>query len=163
MPKLFPPFKFIAGSRCFGSAQEKASQTAQKAASPYQQLSKELDTLRTKAKDTAVQFGINSKEFAAAQKPVQELDARLKTIDKTLGQNQRNVGNYEQSVKSALETFYNEIDRAIPGMGRFTRTVVEGFGAVSEKIKGTKNDVSNFLRDGIGFKPQNFGSGFWSF
>lgn len=76
------------------AAQDKATASAQKALSPYQQLSKELDNLRAKAKDVGVQFGIHSEQFKSASKPVQELDERLKGIDRTLGQSQRNVGNY---------------------------------------------------------------------
>ena len=62
--------------------------------SPYQKLSKELDTARNKAKNLGVQFGLNDKRFINAQKNVVKLDARLKALDAGLGQSQRNVGNY---------------------------------------------------------------------
>src|SRR3569833_474560 len=65
-------------SRRGQAALEKAAAAAQTALSPFQQLSKQLDDMRAKAKDVAVQFGVNSKEFEHAQKPVIELDKRLK-------------------------------------------------------------------------------------
>lgn len=86
-------------------ATQKAAAAAQKALSPYQQLSKQLDTLRAHAKDVGVQFGEHSKQFKAAAKPVQELDERLKGIDKTLGQSQRNVGNYGDAFRGVLTQY----------------------------------------------------------
>lgn len=85
--------------------QKKSAEAAQKALSPYQQLSKELDTLRAKAKDAGAQFGIHSQQFKDASKPVQELDEKLKGIDQTLGQSQRNVGNYGNAFKGVLTQY----------------------------------------------------------
>lgn len=87
------------------AATNKATQAAQKALSPYQQLSKQLDQMRTSAKDVGAQFGENSKQFQDASRPVQELDARLKGIDQTLGQSQRNVGNYGNAIKSVIAQY----------------------------------------------------------
>lgn len=86
-------------------AQAKAAAAAQKAASPYNQLSKQLDELRQKAKDVGAQFGQNSEEFKKAAKPVQELDAKIKGIDQTLGQSQRNVGNYGNAFSGVLRQY----------------------------------------------------------
>lgn len=87
------------------AAQERSTEAAKKALSPYAQLSKELEKLRSHAKDVGVEFGENSKQFKAAAKPVQELDERLKGIDKTLGQSQRNVGNYGDAFKGVLTQY----------------------------------------------------------
>lgn len=135
------------------AAQEKASQAATKALSPYQQLSKELDKQRLAAKDLGVQYGLNDPRFLKAQEGVLKLDDQLKKLDKSLGQNQRDVGNYAENVKSALESFYEELDKIIPGAGKFSRTVVEGFNKISESAKHTKKDVTDFTQGGFGFKP----------
>lgn len=85
--------------------QERQAAAAQKALSPYQQLSKELDNMRAKAKDVGVQFGTNSKQFKDASGPVQELDAKLKGIDDTLGQSQRHVGAYGNAFRGVLTQY----------------------------------------------------------
>jgi hypothetical protein len=89
----------------YNQQQQKAADAAKKALSPYQQLSKELDRLRASAKDIAIQFGTNSEEFKKASKNVQDLDGKLKGIDKTLGQSQRNVGNYASAFRGILSQY----------------------------------------------------------
>lgn len=51
----------------------------------YTQLATKLNLLRKNAKNLAVQFGTNSKEFKKAAKEVYKLDAKLKKIDNELG------------------------------------------------------------------------------
>lgn len=136
------------------AAQEKATAATQKALSPYQQLSKELDRQRLAAKDLGIQYGLTSPQFLKAQQGVLKLDTQLKTLDKSLGQNQRNVGNYEESFKSAFNGLYGAIDRAIPGAGELTRTVVEGFQKITSEVGKSKTAVAQFTEGGFGFKPQ---------
>lgn len=138
------------------SAQEKATAATQKALSPYQQLSKELDKQRLAAKDLGLQYGLASPQFKKAQDGVLKLDNQLKTLDKSLGQNQRNVGNYEESIKGALGSLYGAIDRAIPGAGQLTRTVVEGFQKITSEagISGKAITGAFNTPGGFGFKPQ---------
>lgn len=66
--------------------------------SPYTKLSNQLIRVRAKAKDLAVEFGVNSRQARSAATEVRKLDTRLKRIDKSLGQSQRNVGNYGKSI-----------------------------------------------------------------
>jgi len=65
----------------------------------YIALSNKLNLARKKAKDLAVQMGLNSKEFKKAANEVKKLDAQLKKIDDKLGQNQRSVGKYTDAFK----------------------------------------------------------------
>ena len=60
----------------------------------YQRLSQEYTALAQKAKDMAVVYGTNSQETIKAQQEAKNLSDRLKEIDNSVGQNQRNVGNY---------------------------------------------------------------------
>jgi len=77
---------------------EKQTREAAKLTSAYAQESKRLTELRNKAKDLAITFGENSKQFRQAEKDVVKLDNRLKNLDARLGQSQRNVGNYKSGL-----------------------------------------------------------------
>lgn len=116
------------------SAQAKAAANAQKALSPYAQLSKQLEDMRSKAKDLGVQFGVNSEQFKNAAKPVQELDTRIKTIDQTLGQSQRNVGNYGNAFKGLIAQFVpfgREAGDAVEVIKKATEASGEGEAAIT--------------------------------
>lgn len=135
-------------------SQDKAAESAKKALSPYQQLSKELDHQRLAAKDLGVQYGLNDPRFKAAQQSVLKLDAQLKTLDKSLGQNQRNVGDYKDQVKNALTDLYGELNSLIPGAGTLTRTIVQGFQNIPRAVSNAKNSITGaFTNGGFGFKP----------
>ena len=60
----------------------------------YSQMSKKLNELRNRYKNLAVQNKENTKEGRNLLKTIQQMDTRLKQIDKSVGQSQRNVGNY---------------------------------------------------------------------
>lgn len=115
-------------------ASKRAADAAQKALSPYQQLSKQLEILRAHAKDVGVQFGEHSKQFKEASKPVQELDARLKGLDQTLGQSQRNVGNYGNAFRGVLNAY-------IP-FGDATLKVGENLKTLAADVTGSEEGVS---------------------
>ena len=68
----------------------------------YQKLSKEYEAAAKSAKSLAVEFGETSPMAVAAAKSANDLAQRLKTIDSTVGQFQRNVGNYTGAM-SVLE------------------------------------------------------------
>lgn len=60
----------------------------------YQKQSARLQTLRDSVKDAILNGEDLTDEFKLQQKELQELDARLKNVDASVGQFQRNVGNY---------------------------------------------------------------------
>lgn len=107
--------------------QERAAEAARKALSPYQQLSKELDKQRAAAKDLGVQYGLQSPQFRQAAKGVQEMDGQLKAIDQTLGQSQRNVGNYANSFREVL-TAYIPFGDATLKVSENLKKLTEGMG-----------------------------------
>lgn len=102
---------------------QKAADAATKALSPYNALSKQLDIARTKAKDLYLQFGPNSEEFLRAQYGVNQLDARIKGIDSSLGQSQRNVGNYVRNVTASVTATGNPL-------GKFGEALSKAFGFI---------------------------------
>jgi hypothetical protein len=79
----------------------------------YEKESKQLIKLRKQYKDLAAGGKTNTKQAKNLRKEITRLDGKLKGIDKTVGQHQRNVGNYGNALQ------------ALPG----------GIGAVVSSIK----------------------------
>lgn len=80
--------------RRLNAQKEKAERQSREASRAYNVESKRLLELTKRAKDAAIQYGVNSKQARALIREQQELDRRIKKVDATLGQHQRNVGNY---------------------------------------------------------------------
>lgn len=89
-------------------AREKVARETAKQNSAYSQESARLNELRKRYKDLAVQNKENTAEARKLLNEIGALDTKLKQIDATVGQHQRNVGNYADSMKglqSTLSTF----------------------------------------------------------
>jgi hypothetical protein len=112
--------------------QEKATKTARDAASAYVQQSRRLAELTRQAKDAAVAYGVNSKQARALRNEQQKLDATLKSVDKSLGLHQRNVGNYG----SALQGVTGKL------MGAFG--IVGGLQLLSKELKNAYNITKDY-------------------
>jgi len=111
-------------------ATTKQAQDALGLITSYDKLSQELIDLRREAKATAVTFGLESEQFKKQSVAVQELDTKLKKIDETLGQSQRNVGNYKSGF-NGLGNSINQLTRELPA---FTFSAQTGFLALSNNI-----------------------------
>ncbi len=111
---------------------EKAAKAAAQEASAYARLSKQHTEARNKAKDLAVQYGINSKAAKDAAAAANKLDAQLKKIDASLGQHQRNVGNYGKA--------WQGLGRGL--MGAFGITV--GLSSIGSAMKSAFNKQVEF-------------------
>jgi hypothetical protein len=68
----------------------------------YDVQSKRLRELRKEYKNLAVAGKENTEQAQKLLKEVTELDQKLKAVDKSVGQTQREVGNYKEQVKEAL-------------------------------------------------------------
>ena len=77
------------------SERQNKAQTAENSA--YSQASKRLNELRKSYKDLAIQGRENESASKAMKKEIMELDATLKRVDGSVGQFQRNVGNYSSA------------------------------------------------------------------
>jgi TP901 family phage tail tape measure protein len=64
----------------------------------YQQESKRLNEMRKEYKDLALQEQQNTATARALLKEITALDGKLKQVDATVGQHQRNVGNYDGAI-----------------------------------------------------------------
>ena len=75
-------------------ATEKQKKQSNEMVSAYKKETDRLRELTAKAKDAAIQYGINSKEARKLRDEQQKLDRKIKEIDGSLGIHNRNVGNY---------------------------------------------------------------------
>lgn len=80
---------------------QKAFESQDKGIGAYKRLSNELIVARTNLKNLAAEGKTGTKEFQEQAAAVQQLDARLKAIDKSAGQFQRSVGNYTGALNKA--------------------------------------------------------------
>ena len=71
----------------------------------YQKLSLQYSVAAQKAKDMAVVHGVNSEQAKKATEAAAKMDKQLKDVDKSVGQNQRNVGNYSSALEGMGESF----------------------------------------------------------
>tara|TARA_R110002020_G_C16321697_1_gene774859 strand:- start:5190 stop:9137 length:3948 start_codon:yes stop_codon:yes gene_type:complete len=101
----------------------------------YSKMSKKLNELRNRYKNLAAQNKQNTKEGRKLLSTIQQLDGRLKKIDKSVGQSQRNVGNYT-SAWGKLGARLKSVASAFGLMGGV-------FGAV-QLIKGSFNVIADF-------------------
>ncbi len=100
----------------------------------YQQESKTLNELRNKYKDLALSEKGASKEAQDLLAQITKLDAKLKNVDASVGQFQRNVGNYT----GALDTFRTGVTNILGAAGI-------GVG-LSEGISILKDSVNEFAK-----------------
>jgi len=118
---------------------KKQAQDALGLINSYDKLSQELIDLRREAKATAVTFGIESEQFKKQAVAVQELDGKLKKIDQTLGQSQRNVGNYGSGY-NALGTSISRLSQELPNLGQsaqiFALSIGNNFGQLKDAVDG---------------------------
>ena len=70
----------------------------------YQRLSQQYAALAQEAKDMAVVYGVNSEESIKASQEAKTLSDKLKEIDASVGQNQRNVGNYSGAIEASAKS-----------------------------------------------------------
>jgi len=132
-------------------AAKEAADTA-KNTSEYQKLVRAYNAATAAAREAGVVHGVQSEQFAAEAANVQRLRAQLDSIDQPLGNFQRNVGNYANSIGSLFTKVYGYIRTAaniIPGLGisGIFLAAFEGLKFLYDKIKGVGDQL-----DGISEK-----------
>jgi hypothetical protein len=131
--------------------QEKAAKLASSEASAYSKLSAELNKARKAYKDLAVVNQENTAEGKELLATVTQLDAQLKKVDATVGQHQRNVGNYEGATKS-LKLQLRELTQQLQNMDasdpRFQQMTQQA-GALKDQIADTNAVVKATAGSGM--------------
>lgn len=95
----------------------------------YEKASLVLRRLKREYQNLAVVQGTNTKEAKRLAKAIQLEDARLKKIDKTIGDNFRNVGNYSNAL-GGLKRRFGQLAGALGltgGIVAFGRAIRNGF------------------------------------
>jgi len=122
--------------------------------SAYEKEARTLNELRKKYKEVALSMGENSKQARKLKAEVTKLDSKLKKVDKSAGQFQRNVGNYPKvfsgaaasigaaflSVTALVRVFGDAIKRT----REFEQTnanLASVLGTTSDNIKELTNDA----------------------
>ena len=117
----------------------------------YQKQSRQLNDLRKEYKDLALAEKENTKEAKDLLKQITQLDKKLKDVDATVGQHQRNVGNYTKSLKGlgaqllgafgivgAIEMFASAIKKIITNNAQFEqslKTMQSVIGGTDEEMR----------------------------
>jgi hypothetical protein len=120
----------------------------------YEKETIKLNQLRKAYKDLAIQNKENTKEGRAMLANIQAIDARLKKVDGSVGQFQRNVGNYTGALRKNLMDIagmmaaYFSVDTII----NFGKSIVsttakfEKYGIVLENTLGSKSEAQKSMK-----------------
>lgn len=113
---------------------EKAIKLIETQNSAYAQASKRLNDLRKEYKDLAISGKGAEKATQELLVTIQKLDKELKKADADVGQFNREVGNYKESVKEALiesEAFSD----GIKNLGESSNIAIKGLSGIYEQLK----------------------------
>jgi hypothetical protein len=119
---------------------EKAAKLAQNEASAYAKLSKQLRDAQKSYKDLAVTNQTNTQEAKDLLQTITKLDKQLKEVDATVGQHQRNVGNYEgatRNLKLELRQLVRELQNMETTDPRF-QEMTQRAGELKDQIQDTQ-------------------------
>lgn len=108
----------------------------------YQEQSLQLERLR-KAYRMLSTEAANSKLGVELQKNIAALDTQVKSVDKSLGQHQRNVGNYV-STWDGMGNAINQLTREFPA---FSVSLQTGFLAISNNIPILVDQISRIRKE----------------
>jgi hypothetical protein len=98
----------------------------------YKKLEQQAAAATKAAKNAGAQFGENSEQFKLASVEAKRLNDNLKAIDKSVGLNQRNVGNYSESFKVLEQELSNVTNKLSTAKQSFQNLNPIGF-----KLTGT--------------------------
>src|SRR6188768_2949774 len=130
------------------AAAAKAAQKRTEEARPYKQLALAFAAAAKEAQDLAVKYGTMDKRSQAAAKRANELNNELKKIDASIGNHQRNVGNYSSafdkagaSLKSFTTSFLGLI--GIASVGSLFKDSIDEFLEMDQNIRQLQNTLKN--------------------
>ena len=115
----------------------------------YQEQSLQLERLR-KAYRMLSTEAANSKLGVELQKNIAALDTQVKSVDKSLGQHQRNVGNYV-STWDGMGNAINQLTREFPA---FSVSLQAGFLAISNNIPILVDQISRIRKENAALREE---------
>lgn len=118
-----------------------ANQNKEKTLTLYQQESKLLRDLKNEYKNVALAQGQTSKAAQDLLAKITPLDAKLKQLDKTTGDNFRNVGNYSEALKGFGSSVNNILGAAgiSVGLSAGVQFLKDSFAEFANAEKATKD------------------------
>lgn len=126
-------------------ATKTAADKAAEAGRPYKQLALAFAAAAKNAQDLAAKYGVMDKRAQAAARTANQLNNQLKAIDASIGNHQRNVGNYG----SALQGVGNKIKGlgaqflAFAGLGSFFSGAINEFVEMDKNVRILENTLRN--------------------
>jgi hypothetical protein len=111
----------------------------------YKKLTLDLAAAKVEAKNLAAEFGVESVQAREAAASASALDVKVKAIDKTVGESQRNVGNYSSAFGKAFGSL-RQLAAILPGIG-LAGLFNLAFDAISKAV--TALNLFGFAADNI--------------
>ncbi len=126
---------------------QKSLISVSESAKPYDKLTNRLSLARNALKNLAAEGKTNTKQFQLLQKEVTDLDKKLKGIDASVGQFQRNVGNYSSALQFAgrrTQKFGKLAATLSPDLALLSGGFLAVASNLPQLIEGLNNAVDSF-------------------
>lgn len=130
------------------AASAKVAANKQQEARPYRQLALAFAAAAKEAQDLGAKYGTMDKRSQAAAKRANELNNELKKIDYTIGNSQRNVGNYPKtfdkiglSIKSLATNFLALA--GVTSVGFLFKSSIDEFVEMEKNTRQLQNTLKN--------------------
>ena len=117
----------------------------------YKQLTLDYNKAAAAAKALAAQFGVSSTQAKAATEHAAKLSAQLKSIDSSVGQHTKNVGNYGSMWEQVglrmhgVGGSFIQLKDSLKGLGPALGVIVIGAVAVEKAFSFIKSSITEFF------------------
>lgn len=132
-------------------AKEREAKLLDQAIDDYLQLSKAYNEASLKAKNYVLRLGEGHPIAIQAVKDANDLGNTLKRLDASVGQNQRNVGNYA-SAYNGLGMSFAQVSRELPSLSisfqQFALAISNNLPMVADELKKTKLEIAALKAEG---------------
>lgn len=130
------------------AADKKAAQAARDAERPYKQLALAFKIAAERAQDLGAKYGTLDKRAQAAAKEANNLNNKLKAIDTSIGNHQRNVGNYGSALDGLTNKFKGLTSGllsfiGIAGAGALFKSSIDEFIEMDKNVRILQNTLNN--------------------
>jgi hypothetical protein len=133
------------------AAKARESKLIDEAINDYLQLSKAYNEAALKAKNYVLRLGEGHPIAQQAVKDANDLGNVLKKLDASVGQNQRNVGNYS-SAFNGLGFSFTQVARELPSLAvnfqQFALAISNNLPMVADQIGQTKREIAALRAEG---------------
>lgn len=141
--------------RLLNRGKREAAVISSKLSTEYEKQSKRLIVLKREYKDVALTQGQTSEKAEKLRKEIQRLDTALKDVDGSVGEFQRNVGNYKSAMTSAARAARSLAQEmgAVGGAFLVAAVIRDAFNRVREfdkemqKLAGLSGTTRGELKD----------------